>query len=200
MLPPFSWSGFYFGVNLGGAFGSQDTSLIDNATGATAASGSVSPNGFIIGDQIGYNWQINQWVLGLEADIQGSTQQEDGTLSGLGSTVDYTSRLRWFGTVRGRVGWAYDRFLPYVTAGWAYGRAQIDGTATTGIVTRNFKNEETLSGWTVGAGVEWVFYGNWSAKIEYLYINLGDGPNNSRRALRSISRAATSSRMLRASG
>jgi outer membrane immunogenic protein len=174
----FNWTGLYFGANLGGAFGNQDVALIDNATGGTAASGSVSPDGFIIGDQIGYNWQVNQWVFGLEADFQGSTQKEDGApLTALGSTVTYTSRLRWFGTVRGRVGYAFDRFLPYITGGWAYGDARIDGVATTGVTTRNFENDDTVSGWTVGAGIEWAILDHWSAKAEYLYINFEDGPS-----------------------
>jgi outer membrane immunogenic protein len=174
----YNWSGFYFGVNVGGIFGNQDVSLVNNATGGTAASGSVSPDGFIIGDQIGYNWQINQWVLGLEADIQGSSAKEDGApLTALGSSVTYTSRLRWFGTVRGRIGYAFDRFMPYITGGYAYGDARMDGIANTGGVTRNFENDDTVSGWTLGAGIEWAMLDHWSAKAEYLYVNFGDGPD-----------------------
>ena len=63
-----------------------------------------------------------------------------------------------------------------MTGGWAYGRARIEGVATTGVITRNFSNDDTLSGWTIG-GVEWAMWDRWSAKAEYLYIDLGDGPD-----------------------
>lgn len=170
----YNWSGFYVGVNFGGGFSRQDTSLVVAGTGATVATGNVSPRGIIVGDQIGYNWQAGQWVFGAEADFQGSLQKGDGTLNGGGASVSYSSRLRWFGTVRGRVGMAFDRFLPYVTAGWAFGRGSLDGTSA----SVQFNQDKSYSGWTVGGGAEWAFLRNWSAKAEYLYINFGDGPTS----------------------
>lgn len=173
----YNWTGFYYGVNVGYGFADQDTSLVSNATGATVASGSASLNDITTGGQIGYNWQLRNWVFGVEADIQGSWQNDDQTLAALGSTVAFTTRLQYYGSVRGRIGWAMDRFLPYITGGWAYGRGQIDGTATTGIVTRNFEGDDFLSGWVAGLGVETALWDNWTGRIEYLYYDLGDGPD-----------------------
>ena len=182
--PPYNWTGFYVGLNAGGSWGTQDNALV-TITGVTAATNSNNLNGFIGGGQIGYNWQMNQWVFGLEADFQGSSQKDDGTFFIPGgalllvvpaTSVAYTDKLNWFGTVRGRLGWAFDRWLPYVTGGWAYGHGTIDGTTTIGGVTTSFSGSQDYSGWTLGGGLEWAFMNNWSARVEYLYIDFGDGP------------------------
>jgi len=144
-------------------------------------------DGIIGGGQIGYNWQANQWVFGLEADFQGSGQKGDGSffippVGGFlalvipSTSITYEDKLNWFGTVRGRVGYAFDRWLPYVTGGGAFGHGEINGTRTTGAVSTTFSGSQSYSGWTVGGGVEWAFANNWSAKVEYLYIDFGDGP------------------------
>lgn len=183
IAPVYNWTGFYVGLNLGGSWGRQDGDLI----GALIGSGSNNLDGLIGGGQIGYNWQINQWVFGLEADFQGSGQKADGSFvippivgiaGGNGLTASYSDKLEWFGTVRGRVGYAFDRWLPYFTGGWAYGHGVLDGTATVtpaGAATA-FSASHDYSGWTIGGGVEWAFANNWSAKLEYLYIDFGDGP------------------------
>lgn len=184
---PYNWTGFYAGLNLGGSWGRQDNSLVSVSTGGTLAENSDHIDGFIGGGQIGYNWQFNQWVFGLEADFQGSAQKGDGTFTLAGvsnpnllvvpaTTVAYDDKLTWFGTVRGRVGWAFDRWLPYITGGWAYGHGEVNGTTTIGTVVTSFSGSHDYSGWTIGGGVEWAFYNNWSAKLEYLYIDFGDGP------------------------
>ena len=80
------------------------------------------------------------------------------------------------GPCGGRAGWAFDRFLPYLTGGWAYGHGYIDGTRTVGGVPGAFNVSHYYSGWTLGAGLEWAFRDNWSTKIEYLYIDFGNGP------------------------
>jgi len=91
-------------------------------------------------------------------------------------TNSYTDKLEWFGTVRGRLGWAFDRWMPYITGGWAYGHGEINGTSTVGALATAFSTSQNYSGWTIGGGVEWAFANNWSAKAEYLYIDFGDGP------------------------
>jgi outer membrane immunogenic protein len=187
MAPMYNWTGFYVGANFGYSWGSQDTSLVSG--GATLFSEGVHPEGVIAGDQIGYNWQVNQWVFGLEADFQGSGQKDDGNYFDPGccaialirpaASVAYTDRLDWFGTVRGRIGYAMGatgNWLPYVTAGWAYGFGKISGTTSSGGVATSFSGSQDYSGWTAGGGVEWAFANNWSAKVEYLYIDFGDGP------------------------
>ncbi len=143
----YNWSGFYAGVNAGGAWNSSSGS---------------SNSGFIGGGQIGYNWQFSQLVVGLEADFQGSTQRSD--LNGAGFTGD--SRIRYFGTVRGRIGYAWDRWMIYGTGGYAYVNQRQNNTV--GALTGS--NNNTQGGGTIGAGVEWAFWDRWSAKLEYLYI------------------------------
>lgn len=183
VAPLYNWTGFYVGLNAGGSWGHQDNDLVTG--GVTVFSNSDRLDGFIGGGQIGYNWQVNQWVLGIEADFQGSGQKADGSFLLVptnplianfpASSIAYTDKLEWFGTVRGRVGYAFDRWLPYVTGGWAYGHGSISGSSTGGIVT-TFSGSNTYSGWTLGGGLEWAFMDHWSAKAEYLYIDFGDGP------------------------
>jgi outer membrane immunogenic protein len=188
MDPPYSWAGAYVGLNAGYSWGKQSNTLTD-ATGATVLgnSNSDSLKGFIGGGQLGYNWQFNQWVLGLEADFQGSAQKNDGTflipavpagfIPGVPATnFTYTDKLDWFGTVRGRLGLAQQgRWLPYVTGGWAYGHSALNGSSTGNIVS-TFSGSKVYNGWTLGGGVEWAFDKKWSVKAEYLYIDFGNGP------------------------
>ena len=180
MSPPviYNWSGFYLGVSFGGSFGKQAASASPIGTGATVASGSADMNDAIVGDTIGFNIQSGPLVYGIEADFQGSWENGEGVFTATGptTTFDYTARLRWFGTVRGRIGCAFDRLLPYVTGGWAYGRGRIEAsTRAPAVANTSFVTEDNYTGWTIGAGLEWAFYDNWSAKLEYLYMDLGSG-------------------------
>lgn len=212
MAPLYNWTGFYIGLNAGYSWGRQDNDLVDAATGVTILSNSDNLNGFIGGGQIGYNWQVNQWVFGLEADFQGSGQKGDGSffLPGSGfignliipsTSIAYTNKLDWFGTVRGRIGYAMGatgNWLPYVTGGWAYGHGEISGTTTRGAVVTSFSGSQDYSGWTVGGGVEWAFMNQWSVKVEYLYIDFGDGPTVPVSATRDIVSGKMTDNILRA--
>lgn len=183
VAPPYNWTGLYIGLNIGGSWGHQDNSLV-TTTGVTLLSNSDHLDGVIGGGQIGYNWQVNQWVLGIEADFQGSGQKGDGSFflpsavlaANFPTSFSYSDKLNWFGTVRGRIGYAFDRWLPYFTGGWAFGHGEINGTTIFGATTTSFSASHDYSGWTIGGGVEWAFENNWSAKLEYLYIDFGDGP------------------------
>jgi outer membrane immunogenic protein len=151
--PPFTWSGFYLGVNGGGAFG---TSTWDTA-------GSINTSGGLVGGTIGYNYQINHFVIGAEGDVDWAS------ISGSTTTIACPAGCKtgdsWLATARGRVGYAADRFLPFVTGGAAFGNIQ---ATTAGLTTST-----TNAGWTVGAGLEFAITPNWSAKAEYLYVSLG---------------------------
>lgn len=154
-LPIFSWTGFYVGVNAGYGFG--------QFTGGT---GNLfkDPNGFAGGLQAGYNRQIGQLVVGLETDINYAHLRANNAALGIpGSknTVDY------YGTLRGRFGYAIDRFLPYVTAGLAYG-------GTTVKVPALGKSDPVHVGWTAGAGIEYALTNNITARVEGLYVDLAD--------------------------
>jgi outer membrane immunogenic protein len=141
----FSWAGPYFGGNLGYQWGSVVNSGAD-------------PNGFIGGLQFGYNWQNGNVVYGLETDAQ--LTGVDDTSAGLKFSVP------WFGTLRGRAGVAVNNMLFYGTGGLAYGGTRIEGAGLT--------ESHSHFGWTAGVGMEVGMTPNWSAKVEYLFVNLAD--------------------------
>ncbi len=159
-VAPFSWSGFYVGINGGDGWG---TAKLPN----TAGSQSFDTTGGLVGVTLGYNLQTGNWVWGLEGDIdaswlKGSSNTAPLCAAGVGCEVKST----WFGTVRGRIGYAFERWLPYFTGGLAIGDVKFTAPST-------LSETDTRTGWTVGAGLEWAFMGAWSAKIEYLYADLG---------------------------
>jgi outer membrane immunogenic protein len=151
--PVFTWTGFYLGLNGGGGWGQSSW----DRTGTFDLSGGV------IGGTVGFNWQTGQLVLGIEGDADWSGVT--GTTSTL-CPVGCTTRNDWLGTVRGRVGYAFDRFLPYVTGGLAAGDIRATTPGFAGATQTNL-------GWTIGAGMEVAIAGNWSAKAEYLHVDLG---------------------------
>jgi outer membrane immunogenic protein len=153
---PYNWTGLYVGINGGAGWGTSNV--------ATVPSGSFNTNGGLIGGTIGYNWQMGQTVFGLEGDIDWSNVRGSGPCAG---TICET-RNSWLSTARGRIGYAFDRFLPFVTGGAAFGDIKNN---ITGVGTAT----ETKAGWTLGGGVEAAIAGPWTAKIEYLYADLGRG-------------------------
>ncbi|MBB6308299.1 outer membrane protein [Xanthobacter tagetidis] len=147
--PVFSWTGFYIGGNAGYGWGSGKDAL-DLAN--------INPSGWSAGGQVGFNYQFaNNIVAGIEADLQG------GDISA--STGGLSSSLDMLGTVRGRLGYAFGRVLPYVTGGLAYGNNSVDNFG--------WNQSQTHVGWTAGAGVEYALTDHWTAKAEYLYTDLG---------------------------
>jgi outer membrane immunogenic protein len=175
----YDWTGFYIGVNAGVGIGRDYTRMAIPAGPSWEAS-YLNPQGGLGGGQIGYNWQspntfLGAIVFGVEADIQGTGMRDNyscllGCLPGL--NLNYNQRLDWFGTVRGRVGLATGPVLSYVTAGWAYGSVKTTVTETIG-TTGTFTSDQNRGGWVWGSGIEASLGGNWTGKIEYLYLNLG---------------------------
>ena len=212
--PAFSWTGFYIGANAGGAwtpnYGNTDFGpvfpgfivLAPQAAIPTVFPGQLatlngggSKSGFIGGGQIGYNWQVNQFVLGVEADAVG-TDLKGSTASGSRTfgppiilapvtqtvTVDF-GHVEWMASFRGRAGFAWDRALFYATGGAAV--AGIGGSTTTvvngpgiaipaGSFSASNGGSTTRWGWTVGGGVEWAFSQNWSLAGEYRHTDFGN--------------------------
>jgi outer membrane immunogenic protein len=152
-IPVYNWTGFYIGINGGGAWGDSTWDSI----------GTFDVAGFLVGGTAGYNWQAGQFVFGLEGDY--AWTGIDGTSSAACATGCKTSNS-WLATVRGRIGYAYDRFLPYITGGLALGDIKANQPGFVGAHDFN-------AGWTLGGGFEFVNAGTWSAKAEYLYIDLG---------------------------
>ena len=218
--PIYDWTGFYVGGNVGYSWGNSKStlSLVDPGSGATLTSTATKfhMDGIVGGGQIGYNWQRERWVFGLEADIQGTGQAGNGSAVCAGGTATVLSSacavghtgdtapfnvpafpvnstlaqsLDWFGTVRGRIGYTMTpTILGYVTGGLAYGSVGstdvvsgvnitgpqgVNGSTSTPFLAA-FSNSTLRVGWTLGAGVEGVISGNWTARLEYLYVDLGD--------------------------
>jgi outer membrane immunogenic protein len=183
--PGYSWTGFYLGGNIGYSWGtSRDTSTVTNTTTGVvlfAGADKSNLNGFVGGGQIGYNWQMQSWVWSLEADIQGTGEQGSRAFiyvpAGFNIAVltpvpvNLSQKIDWFGTFRGRAGVLVSpKVLLYVTGGLAYG--QVNSNETIGALA-GLSSNVTNVGWTIGAGIEGVVGGNWTAKLEYLYVDLG---------------------------
>ena len=174
--PIFTWTGFYLGVNGGWGTGRRNVSfgVVPSAFNPNIAR--LTPSGGIIGLQGGYNWQTGPLVVGLETDFQATGMRDrfgPTALAG-GGTATGSSRLNWYGTVRGRVGYAFNRTLLFATGGLAYGSVRNRLTSTDGAAnTFSTVAGKTRVGWTLGAGVEHAFTNNWTAKLEYGYVDFG---------------------------
>ncbi len=174
------WTGWYIGVNGGYGWSDHSDLLADPSIISIIPYRGLSPSGGFGGGQIGYNWQ-GVWyphiVLGIEADIQGAGIEDNDKVSspGFPFTSFFESRLDFFGTVRGRLGYAFGSSLLYATAGFAYGvvHNEIDGTRNLGQFAIVYKNTGTATGHAAGGGYEYKVNPAWSLKAEYQYIDLG---------------------------
>jgi outer membrane immunogenic protein len=187
----YNWSGFYVGLNVGGAWGDDPFTYNPQYTGAPAGfpakvaidgSGKFRPSGVTAGGQAGYNWQVSQFVLGIEADVEyldlkNSFTTPFLTFPGVFPYFIATSvKSNWMATVRPRVGVAFDRFLLYVTGGVAFSEVSFAQTITYTTVPATIGTgsaSATKTGWVAGAGFEYAFAPRWSAKFEYLHADFG---------------------------
>jgi outer membrane immunogenic protein len=157
-VPVFTWTGIYVGVNGGYAFGDSNWSAPPPATG------NFSTDGFLFGGTLGGNYQWGQFVLGVEGDWDWSNL--NGTTYSTCGSYGCETKSDWLATARVRVGYAFDRFLVYGTGGGAFGNLE----ASAGSLPFS---SSTQIGWTAGGGVEYAFTPNLTAKVEYLYVDLG---------------------------
>ena len=198
--PVYSWTGFYVGLNAGGAWGRDRVNTeqfepvppffaVDRAAISGAASPTFHPSSFTGGGQAGYNLQYGQWLVGLEGDFEylglkrsrGGTFPFPSTLPGgvLGPPTTFFSTAtnvstNWLFTLRPRLGWIANNWLIYATGGLAVGNEKFNQSITLlggGAETALFST--TRAGWTVGGGVEYALHRNWSVKGEYLYVDYG---------------------------
>jgi outer membrane immunogenic protein len=195
MAPVYNWTGFYVGGNVGGQWGSADlsTSTISTPAGYFAASSipaiaavgaqGVNSSSVTGGFTAGYNWQVNQAVLGLEGDINYFGFKGSASGSALypccaptGFTVNSSVSADWLATIRGRIGFlAAPTWLLYATGGAAIAdvKGNFSFTDTFSAATESGAIRDTRLGWTAGVGTEYAFGGGWSFKAEYLYVDLG---------------------------
>jgi outer membrane immunogenic protein len=165
---PFTWTGFYVGLNAGYGWGHSKIfeDCEDCAPNPIFPMGTFDPKGFIGGGQVGYNYQMNSLVLGVEGDFDYFGAQASGL--GLSNGYIQTVRYHWFATTRGRVGWAVDKALFYATGGAAFAdifHSSLNPDGSQGSTTR--------AGWVAGGGIEYAVSPHWSVKGEYLYADLG---------------------------
>jgi outer membrane immunogenic protein len=144
-----TWAGFYIGAM--GGYASQDDDF--------------GMKGGFAGGTVGYNWQMGSLVLGVEAD---AAWGDISATAGVPGLVSLDSKIQDLGTVRGRVGYAVDQVLFYGTAGFAWA----DNKATASALGASVSESQVHTGWTAGAGVEYMFAPHWSLKGEYLYRDL----------------------------
>jgi outer membrane immunogenic protein len=206
MAPPvvYNWSGFYIGGNLGGKWADHGGDIfLDNAVDAAAARGTVhwftplglvafgtggndSNTAFVGGGQIGFNWQAGGWVFGIEGDFQGTSLERTfvccGPLvlaTGLPFVAGDTLSVKndWQASIRGRIGYAWDRFMVYGTGGVAF--ANIEAAVALQPVDTLpglfASASDTLTGWTVGGGIEFGLWDNWSLGVEYRFSSFDAG-------------------------
>lgn len=159
VVPSYDWSGFYIGLNGGGSWGSSNYNF------GTPGPTSVATAGGMFGGTAGANYQIGHLVLGLEGDFDWADVSGSGNCSVAGTTC--SSRNDWLSTIRGRIGYAFDRFMPYVTGGAAFGDLRAMGPAwgTT---------SSDQAGWTAGGGIEYALSNKWTIKLEYLHVDFGN--------------------------
>ncbi|MGX5707679.1 outer membrane protein [Brucella lupini] len=167
VAPTFTWSGAYIGGQIGYGWGKSDFS------GDVYSFGNVKPDGFLGGIYAGYNFDLgNSIVLGIDGDVTYNDVSKDiDVYSGDLAVGDFETKLRWSGAVRARVGYAVDRFMPYLAGGVAFGNIKNSGSID-GI--GSFSESKTLTGWTAGAGVDYAATDNLIVRLEYRYTDYGD--------------------------
>lgn len=179
LAPLFSWAGGYIGAQAGYLDSDIDLSGVNTASTPprTMSTSDLNASGAVGGIFAGYNWQRSaNLVYGVEAEINGTDADKSGAgvpSPGFGFIRNgIKSEIDWNAALRGRVGYAMDRTLFYAAGGVAFADVNLDGTAAGGPGT--FSYSETLTGWTIGAGVEHAFTDNWVARLDYRYSDYGD--------------------------
>jgi outer membrane immunogenic protein len=160
IVPLFTWTGLYLGGQIGYGWATDTLTVYPWGFGTNYA-----PNGVVGGAHVGYNLQINQFVSGLEGDVEGTGINNSFSPGG----VLYQTQIPVQGSIRARLGVAFDRVLLYATGG-----AEFAGFTTTytGLISSE-QNSTTRTGWTVGGGIEYAVTDNWSVRGEYRYTDFG---------------------------
>lgn len=169
------WNGFYAGLNGGYGWRNEDSySLFRNFDGLNiGVPGTTSADGAFGGIQIGYNWQRGSWIAGFESDFSISAVDGSASANGNGTDAVATTDVRYFGTVRGRFGYDAGSLLIYATGGLAYADVDYDLYVADLPVIDRLRNDGVRIGYTVGGGVERTLADQWSAKIEYQFMDFG---------------------------
>ena len=182
----YNWTGFYVGGNIGGKWDRSSTPIDIAASASTVASGlpfDSRGSSFIGGGQIGYNWQVSQWVVGLEGDWDAQSFRHSATILTTGTPFlfragdSFAARSDWQASIRGRLGYAWGPWLAYVTGGAAFTEVEVStafGASPSGVFPASaFSYRQTLVGGTIGAGLEYGITRNVSLGVEGRYTSYG---------------------------
>lgn len=171
-VPQFSWSGCYVGGNIGYGQARRNWNATVTTPSTFFTSQGTNAGGFVGGGQLGCDYQMGNWVFGIEGMFDGSTINKTSGVNAIpGATL--TDKVGSFETATGRIGWAIDRSLFYVKGGaaWEQTSGTINGAAL-GLATET--HSATNGGWVLGGGIEYAFAPQWSAKVEYDYMGFGN--------------------------
>jgi outer membrane immunogenic protein len=171
VVPFVSWTGFYIGGHVGGAWSEIDWSNVS----LTGERFNKNESGFLGGGQFGYNYQIGNFLLGVEATLSGADLSRDFR-STLVPAVHFSADINTIATVTGRFGFASDQWLFYGKAGWA--GAQVDFSGRSTALQDSFSFDDWRNGWTLGAGIEYKIGRNMSFGVEYSFIDLNSERDN----------------------
>ena len=188
----YRWAGLYIGGSIGGFWGKDDITTTTDSAGGFGVAGaaaidatsptSIRPQGFFGGVQAGYNWQINDFLLGVEADANWRSASAERTIPpgvipviNAGDFMFDSVKAAFLATFRARLGVVFNHALLYATGGVALGTIKTTDTFGHfgGTIVTTTSDTITRTGWTIGGGLEYAFANNWSGKIEYLYVDLG---------------------------
>jgi outer membrane immunogenic protein len=182
----YNWTGFYVGGQVGGGWASSTTTDVDGTSAFRAGfvDSAISYSGVLGGGYAGFNYQINQFVIGVDgdyswADLTGSSTELSPLLSGY--TTSFSEKMKWVATLTGRLGYAMNNWMLFAKGGGAWaGFSGTTNTLTSGGAPYSYgTGSSTRDGWTIGTGVEWGFAAHWSAKLEYDYVNFSTANWNS---------------------
>jgi outer membrane immunogenic protein len=172
VAPVFSWTGCYIGIEGGGNWGRAGTTAVSAPNPAHIGlpmTNDYDLSGGMVGGTVGCNYQASNWVFGIEGDASWTNKSgSTNNIAPFNTTATNQLRENWTDTVRGRIGYAWDRVLFYGTAGAAF-----TGTSFDICTAICLGDSETRSGWVAGAGVEYAFWDNLSLKLEYLHADFG---------------------------
>lgn len=176
IVPMYNWTGCYVGGQVGYGWGTDSDSETVTATGVPSPfspATDANPNGAKLGGYVGCNWQVpaSAFVLGVEGDGEWAGLKDSTVFTGTGVPADsYEASIRWEASLRGRVGYAFDRALLYATGGVAFANVNEHDAVGGGPST---DNASTRTGWTLGLGLDYAFTPNWIGRVEYRYADFG---------------------------
>jgi len=173
--PVATWAGCYIGGTVG-AVNHRTTGHFDTEGGSAPEPFSSSKTGGIYGGYLGCNWQNRAFVYGVEGDFSGLGGSSTSQLGIFDSDYGFSTKAQWFSTVRGRAGLAVDNAMRYLTGGVAFAHFKTTAFTSSGFFSDEVSN--TRTGWTVGAGAEYMFTPNWIGRLEFLYADFGQSTNS----------------------